>query len=301
MMTENPSAMPEALAIATQMVKGGRLDEAQAILVRFLAANPASEQAWLLMSYVVKDLAQQKDCLERVLRINPGNLVARSKQAQVSRVLSGEPSAPAREEAHPEQPSQQPPTSAAPSSSNFFEGQFAIRQPPATPAHPAQKPDPHLSQKPEPKPAPKPEPRPKPGKKPISKPVPQITSDSLAHHSPQRANLLPRVAVISMAVIIIGIILAAIYFGTQSPLLSDSTATTAPTPQVIMFTLPPAWTVTRTPTVTSTATVTPTETPTPTDTPKPSATQTPRAWLSSIKVTSGNPYVVAFGFGYRFH
>jgi hypothetical protein len=70
---------PEALEHATQLVKTGRLEDAKTSLLQYLRNNPNSEQAWLLMSYTVSDTAQQKDCLERVLRINPENAMARSK------------------------------------------------------------------------------------------------------------------------------------------------------------------------------------------------------------------------------
>jgi hypothetical protein len=73
----------DALSEATQMVKNGRLDQARETLMQYLMKNPSSEQAWLLMSYVLSDPAKQKDCLERVLKINPNNTVAQSKLAHL--------------------------------------------------------------------------------------------------------------------------------------------------------------------------------------------------------------------------
>jgi len=91
---------PEALEQATQLVKTGHLAEARNSLLQYLRQNPNSEQAWLLMSYTVSDQAQQKDCLERVLKINPENAMARSKLTILTNPPTALPSklAPLKEE-----------------------------------------------------------------------------------------------------------------------------------------------------------------------------------------------------------
>jgi peroxiredoxin len=61
------------------LLRVGKQDEAQKLLVEFLRLNPTSARAWWLMSLTISDIDQQKDCLERVLHLNPEDELARER------------------------------------------------------------------------------------------------------------------------------------------------------------------------------------------------------------------------------
>ncbi|MBN1439548.1 MAG: hypothetical protein JW929_09075 [Anaerolineales bacterium] len=225
----------DALTSATQMVKNGRLDKAREILMAYLVKNPSSEQAWLLMSYVLSDPAKQKDCLERVLKINPNNTVAQSKLAhllgrrteELFRKKAEPAPAPEPEPSEPEPPAVAVPPPAAPKA-----------MPPAPP--PAQ-----------------------PVKQPIAplSPVPEIESapsqDSAAapaaeKKKPFSGDLFRIITIVLIALIVI-IAAVILYFGVISPLINSWLATPTPTQQPLLiptFTFPPEWTKEFTPTPT---------------------------------------------------
>jgi hypothetical protein len=307
-MTDNPQSMPEPLDQATHLVKSGRLEEAQAVLVRYLSTNPASEQAWLLMSYVVKDLAQQKDCLERVLRINPGNLVARSKLAQIIRVLSGEPlippsSASAPEALIPMEPAPTPidfrptiRTGRLPEPPAHKPASIKMPPPPkpvAEPAKPKSQPKPEVSpakSPPQPKPAAEPVRKPAPaplsapaqGKPPPptpqkpkapppklpEKPAAVMSAGMIQSGKPDRRDLLTRLLLILLAVVVGGILLTLGYFFVAGSPSGGNEPTATEAAS-------PVYKITLPPawTATNTPTVTATATGTPTET--PAITETP--------------------------
>ena len=86
--------IPQELQAAAEHLHAGRLPRAKALLGDFIRRNPASEQAWLLLSQAVNEPKQQKDCLERVLKLNPANLEARER---LERLQAGEVSQPTAE------------------------------------------------------------------------------------------------------------------------------------------------------------------------------------------------------------
>jgi cytochrome c biogenesis protein CcmG, thiol:disulfide interchange protein DsbE len=61
------------------LLRVGKQDEAQKLLVEFLRLDPTSARAWWLMSLTISDIDQQKDCLERVLHLNPEDELARER------------------------------------------------------------------------------------------------------------------------------------------------------------------------------------------------------------------------------
>ncbi|MFQ3631754.1 tetratricopeptide repeat protein [Roseiflexus sp.] len=69
------NADPLHLAIAA--ARDGRRDDARALLMRMLEAEPRNERAWLWLSGVVDDPGDVKICLENVLALNPSNARAR--------------------------------------------------------------------------------------------------------------------------------------------------------------------------------------------------------------------------------
>jgi peroxiredoxin len=62
-----------------RLLRAGKQQEARLLLMEYLKSNPSSVRAWWLMSQAVTDLHQQMDCLQRVLRLDPGNEPARER------------------------------------------------------------------------------------------------------------------------------------------------------------------------------------------------------------------------------
>ena len=85
--------LAEELRQAGNLIRAGRSAEARPVLARYLQQHPDSEEGWLLLSMVLRDRTQQIDCLERVLKINPSNGLARERLAQF-RVAGQAPPAP---------------------------------------------------------------------------------------------------------------------------------------------------------------------------------------------------------------
>lgn len=79
--------LPAGLQQAADYIKAGQLQQAQPLLVRFIKGQPDSADAWYLMSFVVPQPNQQIDCLQRVLRYNPGH---RQAQARLVEVMTGQ-------------------------------------------------------------------------------------------------------------------------------------------------------------------------------------------------------------------
>lgn len=61
----------ETLNLAKEAIRGGNKQTARQLLVDLLHAHPRNETAWLWLSAVVDDPAKERECLERVLKINP--------------------------------------------------------------------------------------------------------------------------------------------------------------------------------------------------------------------------------------
>jgi hypothetical protein len=73
----------ETLRQAAELIRAGRSQEALPRLLAVVKADPQSEQAWLLLSYAVSEEKQQRDCLQRVLKINPANAEAAARLASL--------------------------------------------------------------------------------------------------------------------------------------------------------------------------------------------------------------------------
>jgi endonuclease YncB( thermonuclease family) len=56
-----------------------------------IGANPRSETAWLWLSAIVDDPDKERDCLERVLRINPDNEIAQQHLDKLNQATTAEP------------------------------------------------------------------------------------------------------------------------------------------------------------------------------------------------------------------
>ena len=67
----------DTLHQAIAATRDGRRDDARALLLHLLEADPRNERAWLWLSGVVDDPEDVKICLENVLALNPSNPRAR--------------------------------------------------------------------------------------------------------------------------------------------------------------------------------------------------------------------------------
>jgi hypothetical protein len=243
-MSESFPSAHDPLTEATQLVKNGRLEQAKEVLTRYLMKNPSSEQGWLLMSFVLSDAAQQKDCLERVLKINPNNTVAQSRLAHLlgkrtEELFQGKgqppPPPPPKAETSAQRSPVAPDVKEQPASgTNLERFQPAARQfPPAAP----------------------------------------LDLTALRGKRSPFAGKWFLIITVVLIVLILGIIGIIMYIGVIGPAISHLSVTATPTPQaVVVPSLPPVWTNTLTPTLTPTPVFT--STPTVTPTPPPTNTRT---------------------------
>jgi hypothetical protein len=68
--------MSDLLIQAMTAKQSGDITLAKQLLSQAIIQNPRNEGAWMLMSEVVEDVKLRRNCLERVLAINPGNAAA---------------------------------------------------------------------------------------------------------------------------------------------------------------------------------------------------------------------------------
>lgn len=73
----------QALHQARAALQHGDNKTAQALLSPLISSQPQHEAAWLVMADAVDDPGRQQDCLERVLSINPDNLIAQRRLEQL--------------------------------------------------------------------------------------------------------------------------------------------------------------------------------------------------------------------------
>ncbi len=79
-MTQPPN---DILPRIERLLDAGKKQEARSLLVEYIKANPTSARAWWLMSLAVKEVDRQVDCLQRVLRLDPGNEQARQRLSKL--------------------------------------------------------------------------------------------------------------------------------------------------------------------------------------------------------------------------
>jgi peroxiredoxin len=124
------------------LLRAGKQQEARLLLMEYLKSNLSSARAWWLMSQAVTDLNQQMDCLQRVLRLDPGN---RSAQEQLDKLKDSGNQSPASPSAIFTAESKPPETKASsdnvPVAPSWASSQTVPRQPApeqkAAPIHPA--------------------------------------------------------------------------------------------------------------------------------------------------------------------
>jgi len=76
---------------AYKHIRNGQLKAARQKLREAIKTNPYSERAWLLMSMAVTDTAQQQECLQRVLSLNPQHAEAQQRLAKLQPTPEAQP------------------------------------------------------------------------------------------------------------------------------------------------------------------------------------------------------------------
>ena len=82
----------DRLLQADLLRRKGMKQEARNILVGYVQEKPDSARAWWLLSFVLEDPKQQLDCVERVLKNDPGNIEARNRLLQLQSEVAPKPS-----------------------------------------------------------------------------------------------------------------------------------------------------------------------------------------------------------------
>ena len=110
MLTDTKGGEVEGLLREGQeAAKRGDVESARSFLTQVVERDPNNEQAWMWLSGVVEDAAEQQICLENVLVINPDNTKARQGleylRSQLSATAEAEPAAPVYEPEYTPSPS----------------------------------------------------------------------------------------------------------------------------------------------------------------------------------------------------
>lgn len=92
---------PESIRQAARAIQDGDKKTGRRLLLGIVRANPHDAQAWLLMSSVADSEEEQRDCLLRVLEIEPNNSAALMELAWLDLRLQGEALAAAKAETEP--------------------------------------------------------------------------------------------------------------------------------------------------------------------------------------------------------
>jgi len=89
---------------AITAIKRGDKETAKRLLAWVLHDEPHNETAWLWMSYAVDDIGRKRDCLERVLSINPNNEQAQRTLEFLQNTIAVPEPEPRRTVERPKQP-----------------------------------------------------------------------------------------------------------------------------------------------------------------------------------------------------
>ncbi len=248
-----------ALQQAHAALQQGDKAAARAWARRAARLAPQWDAPWVLLGLLSPSPRARRAYLERALRLNPGNALARQRLRQLLGEAQTQPTRPVQ--ARPKPATRPRPKPAA-------------RPRPKPVARPRPKP----AARPRPKPATRPRPKPvaRPRPKPAARPRPKPTARWSYRRRARRGWAM--MAVLSLAALVwvgfMGWTLRGARPVAAEPVPPNPAATASPTPWQPH---PPTATPTPTPTATPTATPSPTPTPsaTPTATPTPTATATP--------------------------
>jgi peroxiredoxin len=102
--------MTDNLQHAEQLLREGRKQEAQNVLMEYVQGHPSSARAWWLLSFALTDPKQQMECLVRVLQIDAGNIPARTRLLKLKSDIAPQSVSPSFEQspARPETPHSYP-------------------------------------------------------------------------------------------------------------------------------------------------------------------------------------------------
>ena len=64
------------LGQAIEYIQAGDKEKGKQLLAQILEENPGDENAWLWLALCLTDIEQERDCYERILKINPQNQLA---------------------------------------------------------------------------------------------------------------------------------------------------------------------------------------------------------------------------------
>lgn len=81
--------MHQTVQSALEAAKQGDNNKALALLKQFLNTNPNDADAWLVLAAVVDDPARKRQCLKRVLALDPVNQAAREELLEMDRAEMG--------------------------------------------------------------------------------------------------------------------------------------------------------------------------------------------------------------------
>ena len=247
-----------ALRRADDLIRTGKPEYAQPILIEFLRQNPRSEQGWLLLSLAVQERDKQMDSLQMVLRINPNNSIARSRLAQLK--MEADPPPPAKE---PEKPL--PETIAPPKPEESFLPDYAEFQEAYNLF--GENPDEHIKKRPDPnKPFEElPAERSRLGQSssPFLEKVEIISEKS--SRNPEILAMIIGTGLVLLIVVVALITMAGIKNYQQASIYNTQVVFQV-TYQSQLVLLPPTWTATSAPISTAAPTAKPTAVPTPTGT-----------------------------------
>jgi hypothetical protein len=88
------SLPPDPLGQAAALLRAGQMAQARALLAGYVRQRPESANAWFLLSHAIPDAAQQRECLERALSLDPGHAAARERLAELGSPRAAWPPAP---------------------------------------------------------------------------------------------------------------------------------------------------------------------------------------------------------------
>ncbi len=88
-MTQSPEDIFQQIE---DLLSAGKADLARQALAKQLKLNPGSTRAWWLMSQALTDRGQQVDCLQRLLRLDPGDERAKQRLAELNKLQEVLPS-----------------------------------------------------------------------------------------------------------------------------------------------------------------------------------------------------------------
>jgi hypothetical protein len=75
---------------AIQAIKSGDKAQGRSLLLQILKTNPQHENAWLWLAAAVEEPQQKRDCLQKVLAINPNNQTAKAGLKQLTKQIETE-------------------------------------------------------------------------------------------------------------------------------------------------------------------------------------------------------------------